>query len=234
MYYKTSIVHQLSSLITVQHNTREQVMGQCCSSQKTRNFSKKKKDKRNNTSQKNVSMNTIKGSYYDDNYINPVSTTHHILPAPTPAVLGHFCNCSISNRCPHRAHPITPIRRSEYSRRISEEMYRKQPVVYQRARRATLDTPPVAWMDEDLPNSYLTGGRYLSEGKLNLELSALDVPVASSSRIDYDRSCSVHRLGISWDSQEEDTTFEEEGIYGYRFVPRERTVEFEKRIIAWV
>ena len=226
-------------------------MGQCCSSQKTRKSSKNKK---RNTSQRNVSINTIQGSYYEDNYINPVSPIQHTFSAPTPAsrqdttqsivnrdaheaIMAHFCNCSISNRCPHRANPITPIRRPEYSRRISEEMYRKRPVVYQRARRATLDTPPVAWMDEDLPNSYLAGGRYLSEGRWNLEISSLDAPVASSSRIDHDRSCSVHRLGISRDyNKEEDSTLEEEeeGVYGYRFVPRDRTFEFEKSIIAWV
>ena len=66
--------------------------------------------------------------------------------------------------------------------------------------------------------------------------SRLD-PSASSSRINLDRTCSIHKSGMSWNLNNVTGPYEEgdeEGIYGYRFVPREHTIEFERSIIAWV
>ena len=62
-------------------------------------------------------------------------------------------------------------------------------------------------------------------------------PSASSSRINLDRTCSIHKSGMSWNLNNVTGPYEEgdeEGIYGYRFVPREHTIEFERSIIAWV
>ena len=233
-------------------------MGQCCSS---KNKSNKKKN-----SHKVVSTTTVPGPYYEDDYTAPVSPIRHMFSEPGPAtpeestevvvnrealeaVTSRFCHCSVSTKCTHRP-IVTPVRKPVYYKRYSEDLYMVRPMANQRSRRATLDLPSRR-AERNLPNEYPSVGRYLSRGHWNLDMGApiasssrldpinsssrLD-PIASSSRIDHYRTCSIHKLGMSWnlnitDPYEEE---DEEGIYGYRFVPRANTIEFERSIIAWV
>ena len=228
-------------------------MGQCCSS---KNKSKIKSNKRK-TGMRDVSTNTFPGSYYEDNYIEPVSPNRHMFTQPAPAtpegttesvvnrdvheaVMSHFCNCSISIRCPHRPR-VTPLRNN---RKYSQDLRRQlqSPVVHQN--RCT--------------------NKYLSEGQWNLTLGApfasssrLDTitsssrlepnvsssglnPIASSSRLEHSSSAQTtcqNKLRMSWDLNNSTYPLDEEDdeeIYGYSFVPRERTIAFEKSIIEWV
>ena len=201
-----------------------------------------------------ASTATLPGSYYEDDYIDPTTPIRHLFTRPNPATpeetteavvnrealeaaMEHFCQCSRSTRYPQKP-SVTPVRDSGYNRGYLEDLRRQRPIV--------LDSPS-RWTEENLPNEYLSEGRYLSGGQWNLDMT-MGAPIASSSRLDHDRTCHVHKLGMYWDINDVtdndvtdndviDPSDEEEddyGTYDYRFVPRERTIEFEKSIIAWV
>ena len=201
-----------------------------------------------------ASTATLPGSYYEDDYIDPTTPIRHLFTRPNPATpeetteavvnrealeaaMEHFCQCSRSTRNPQKP-SVNPVRDSGYNRGYLEVLSR-----------AVLDSPS-RWTAENLPNEYLSEGRYLSGGQWNLDMT-MGAPITSSSRldpiassiIDHDRTCHVHKLGMYWDINDVtdndviDPSDEEEddyGTYNYRFVPRERTIEFEKSIIAWV
>ena len=165
------------------------------------------------------------------------------------AVSSHFCSCSNTPRCAHRP-LVAPRRRSEPLRWRSTRLHSGTP----RARRVTADHVLVG-RNTNLP--------YPEPRQISDISSCYPLHSSSLIADQHDSSCTIHGLHLSVNNSsragqgevtildslpsfddgttssldERDTStdsLEEEGVFGYKFVPNMSGLAFEQSIIAWV